>query len=128
MISHQRVFGLFCACHLKEGSIIICLDSHTFLLTHNVVRDGLSAADLVRCGCLVSGRHRDSEPVIQGHETARLSQLLGQHGAGLGLHAAVEVAGHVVRHRAVLPAVSLEACLNYESLSLLHFCQKWKRP
>ena len=79
--------------------------------THDVVRDGLGAADLVRGGRLVPGGHGHHGPGVYGHETPGLGQLLGQHGAALGLHAAVEVAGHVVRHRAVFAAVPLETGL-----------------
>ena len=73
----------------------------------------LSAADLVRCWCLVSGSHRHLVTItsVDHHQTTCLSQVLSQHSTGLGLTSAIEVAGHVVRHRAVLAAVTLEAGL-----------------
>ena len=73
--------------------IILCQT----LSTHDVVRYGPGAADLVRGGRLVPGGHRDRG--LHDHQPSSLeAKLLGQHGAGLGLHATVEVAGHVIRH------------------------------
>ena len=75
-----------------------------------MVRYGPGAADLVRGGRLVPGGHRDRGL----HQPPGLeAELLGQHGAGLGLHPTIEVAGHVVRHGAVLTAVPLETGLQW---------------
>lgn len=74
----------------------------------------LSAADLVRCRCLVSCRHGDTipiDPIRDDQEAASLHELLGQDGAGLGLDPAVEVAGDVLRHGAVLATQPLETGL-----------------
>ena len=81
--------------------------------TYNMIRYRLSATDLVWCWSLVSGRcgHRVAEVVLHDHEAASLRQVLGQDGAGGRLVPAVEVTGHVVRHRAVLAADPLEARL-----------------
>ena len=81
--------------------------------TYNMIRYRLSATDLVWCWSLVSGRggHRVAEVVLHDHEAAGLRQVLGQDGTGGRLDPAVEVARHVVRHRAVLAADPLEARL-----------------
>ena len=111
MLSHQRILRLSGACHLKGDYQLIVLCNNS-LSTHDVVGDGLGATDLVRGGRLVPGGHRDRGPRLHGHQPPGLEpQLLGQHGAGLGLHPAIEVARHVVRHRAVLTAVPLETGL-----------------
>ena len=77
-----------------------------------MVRYRARHVNLVRCGGLVasSGGHSELVPHV---EQARggLVDVVRQDGAGLGLDPAVEVAGDVVRHRAVLPAVSLQAGL-----------------
>ena len=67
---------------------------------------------LVRGRSLVTSSHRDSE-LVPHVEKPRvwLVDLVSEYGAGLGLDAAIEVTGDVVRHRAVLPAVSLQAGL-----------------
>ena len=82
------------------------------MATDNVVRYGPRHVDLVRCWSLVTSSHRDSELVPHVEQPGvGLVDLVSEDGAGLGLDAAVEVAGDVVRHRAVLPAVSLQAGL-----------------
>ena len=80
--------------------------------THNVVRYGPRHVYLVRGRCLVSRRCWDSEliPHVE-HPGVGLVDVVGKDGAGLCLDAAVEVAGYVVRHGAVLPAVPLQAGL-----------------
>ena len=92
-----------------------------------MVRDGLGAADEVGVGRHVAGS-RGHGLGVQRQEAASLGQVLRQHRAGLGLgegdclfryflcnifhlDPAVEVAGHVVRHRAVLPTVPLQTRL-----------------
>ena len=80
--------------------------------TYNVVRYGPRHVDLIRSWSLVASRHRNS--ILVSHvEQPRvgLVDLVHEDSAGLGLDAAVEVAGDVVRHRAVLAAVSLQAGL-----------------
>ena len=75
---------------------------------------GLSAADLVRGWCLVSCRHGDTiaiDPIADDQEAASLHQLLGEDGAGLGLDPAVEVAGDILGHGAVLATQPLETGL-----------------
>ena len=75
-----------------------------------MVRYGPRHVYLVRGRCLVSRRCWDSEliPHVE-HPGVGLVDVVGEDSAGLGLDAAVEVAGYVVRHGAVLPAVPLEA-------------------
>ena len=94
-----------------------------------MVRDGLGAADEVGVGRHVAGS-RGHGLGVQRQEAASLGQVLRQHRAGLGLGGgdiqyvfryflcnifhldpAVEVAGHVVRHGAVLPTVPLQTRL-----------------
>ena len=67
---------------------------------------------LVRSWSLVSRgcRHPELVPQVE-HPGVGLVDVVGEDGAGLCLDAAVEVAGYVVRHGAVLPAVSLQAGL-----------------
>ena len=76
-----------------------------------MLRYWLSAADLVWSWCLVSCRYRNTIAVTDHEKPPGLHQLLGQDGAGLGLDPAVEVAGDVLRHRAVLAAQSLQTGL-----------------
>ena len=65
---------------------------------------------LVRSWSLVSRGCRHSELVPQvEHPGVGLVDVVRQDGAGLCLGPAVEVAGHVLRDGAVLPAVPLEA-------------------
>ena len=52
--------------------------------THDVVRDGLGAADQVGVGRHVAGR-RGHGLGVQRQEAAGLGQVLRQHRAGLGL-------------------------------------------
>ena len=80
--------------------------------TDNVVRYGPRHVDLIRSWSLVASRHRNSELVSHVEQPrVGLVDLVHEDGAGLGLDAAVEVAGDVVRHRAILAAVSLQAGL-----------------
>ena len=77
-----------------------------------MVRYGPRHVYLVRCWSLVTSSNRHSELVPHVEQPGvGLVDLVSEDGAGLGLDAAVEVAGDVVRHRAVLPAVPLQAGL-----------------
>ena len=77
-----------------------------------MVRYRARHVNLIRSGGLVASSSRHSELVPHVEEPrGGLVDVVRQDGAGLGLDPAVEVAGDVVRHRAVLPAVPLQAGL-----------------